>query len=130
MPIHFSHKTFKTLIMPVSLRNWSQTVQKHPVAVSFHKSLCIPLIPLIDDNVIPFWFSEAVVSSNSNKFLKFHKKYLCLSLFVAEHQPATLLEKTPALMFSREIYKIFKNTFPNIFGRLLLRLAYFSAIFI
>ena len=56
--------------LPISLCNWSQTVQKHTEIVSFCKCLCIPRVPLIHDILFPFSFSEAVIlwSSVYNAF--------------------------------------------------------------
>ena len=48
------------------------------------------------------------------KFTNFTRKQLCWSLFSVKLQafsPATLLKKTPTLVFSSEIFKILKNIY-------------------
>ena len=66
LSVNFAHKTFKTFdYLPVSLCCWSQTIQKHIEAVSALKSLCIPYVSLINEDAIPFLFSEAVVWRSS-----------------------------------------------------------------
>ena len=59
---------------------------------------------------------------NLKKFANFTGKQLCWDLFSVKLQtfsPATKLKKTPAQVFSYNIFEIFKNIYKNIYERLL-----------
>lgn len=62
---HLSGKTFKTLI--IYQLSFAQTVQKCLEMDSYFRSLCIFYAPLIDNDIIPFLLSEAVIWRSSLK---------------------------------------------------------------
>ena len=57
LPVHPSHKPFKTLIICQFPLLLIITIEKHPEVVSLRNSLCTPHGPLIDDDLNPVLLS-------------------------------------------------------------------------